>query len=109
MDIYIDKIFELLNSPIVTPYNLLENAKLKNYEYVKYYQKEEWLVAEMKCLVDGVETIFKYQFDCSDYLQRIYMEQNGKGDFVFDRKENLSSAKDEYFKAAKFESNKKVI
>lgn len=30
-----NKIYMLLNSPIVTPYNLLENVKLKNYEYVK--------------------------------------------------------------------------
>ena len=37
MDAYIKKIYDMLYSPIISPYNLLENAKLDNYSYVKYY------------------------------------------------------------------------
>ena len=39
MDI-LSRLFKLSNLPIITPYNLLDNAKLDNYEYVKYYKKE---------------------------------------------------------------------
>ena len=55
MNKYIDNIFKLLYSPIVTPYNLLENAKLKNYSYVKYYKGSDGLITEMKCIVDGID------------------------------------------------------
>lgn len=33
MDAYIKKIYDMLYSPIISPYNLLENAKLDNYSY----------------------------------------------------------------------------
>ncbi len=53
MDAYIKKIYDMLYSPILTPYNLLENAKLDNYSYVKYYKNEIGLVAEMRCMIPG--------------------------------------------------------
>ena len=51
MDAYIKKIYDMLYSPIISPYNLLENAKLENYSYVKYFTNEEGLVAEMQCVI----------------------------------------------------------
>lgn len=73
MDAYIKKIYDMLYSPIISPYNLLENAKLENYSYVKYFTNEEGLVAEMQCVIPGEgEMVFYYQFDKKDYLQRIY-------------------------------------
>lgn len=51
----------------------MENAKLENYSYVKYFTNEEGLVAEMQCVIPGEgEMVFYYQFDKKDYLQRIY-------------------------------------
>ena len=50
MDAYIKKIYDMLYSPIISPYNLLENAKLDNYSYVKYYKNKIGLVAEMQCV-----------------------------------------------------------
>lgn len=90
-----NKIFELLYKPIVTPYNLLENAKLENYSYVKYYKGENGLIAELKCLVDGVDTVFKYEFDNKDYLQRIIL--SNKNEIVFNRERDLEFVKLELF------------
>lgn len=53
MDVQIKKIYDMLYSPIISPYNLLENAKLENYSYVKYYTNETGLVAEMQCEILG--------------------------------------------------------
>ncbi|WP_196607391.1 hypothetical protein [Pectinatus frisingensis] len=94
----IKKIYDMLYSPILTPYNLLENAKLDNYEYVTYYSNDIGLVAEMKCTVDGGETeIFYYQFDKENHLQRIYQKNGDTKDVVFDRGKEVKKAKDRYY------------
>ena len=104
MDAYIKKIYDMLYSPIVSPYNLLENAKLKNYSYVKYYTNEIGLVAEMQCEISGEgEKVFYYQFDKNDYLQYIYHNTMEKGNIVFSRKEAVGTAKNEYY------ANKAII
>ena len=87
MDAYIKKIYDMLYSPIISPYNLLENAKLENYSYVKYFTNEEGLVAEMQCVIPGEgEMVFYYQFDKKDYLQRINQNTMEKKNIVFSRK-----------------------
>ena len=94
MDAYIKKIYDMLYSPIVSPYNLLENAKLKNYSYVKYYKNEIGLVAEMQCEVSGEgNKVFYYQFDNKDYLQRIYQNSMKKENVIFSREEAVEMAK----------------
>ena len=88
----------MLYSPIISPYNLLENAKLDNYNYVKYYSNEIGLVAEMDCEIPGEgNKIFYYQFDKKDYLQKIYQDVNGRKEIVFDRTFAVESAKEEYY------------
>lgn len=109
MDKYIDKIFRLLKSPIVTPYNLLDNAKLNNYDYVKYYKGTDGLISEMKCLVDGIDTIFIYEFDRKDHLQRVLMIQNSHEKYVFDREKDLSNLKDQYYKTYKQDEESEII
>ena len=85
-------------------YNLLENAKLENYSYVKYFTNEEGLVAEMQCVIPGEgEMVFYYQFDKKDYLQRIYQNTMEKKNIVFSRKKAVETAKEEYY------SNKTAI
>lgn len=98
MDIYIKKIYDMLYSPIISPYNLLENAKIDNYNYVKYYMNKIGLVAEMQCVIPGEgERIFFYQFDKKDYLQMIYEGTIEKKNIIFSREEAIISAKDEYY------------
>lgn len=98
MNNYIKKIYDMLYSPILTPYNLVENAKLKNYNYVKYYTNSIGVVAEMQCVIpDEGEKVFYYQFDKKDYLQVIYQDSIEKGAIVFNREAEIVAAKEEYY------------
>ncbi|MGN0351139.1 MAG: hypothetical protein ACI4ES_05755 [Roseburia sp.] len=98
MDAYIEKIYDMLYSPVLTPYNLLENVKLPNYKYLKYYTNNIGVVAEMQCLVDECEEkVFYYQFDQKDYLQKIYYYDNGVEEVIFDRRLALEEAKEKYY------------
>lgn len=98
MDAYIKKIYDMLYSPIISPYNLLENAKLDNYSYVKYYKNKIGLVAEMKCVIpDEGERVFFYQFDKKGYLQIIYEGTIEKKNVIFSREDAIISAKEEYY------------
>lgn len=98
MDAQIKKIYDMLYSPIISPYNLLENAKLENYSYVKYYKNEIGLIAEMQCEIvgEGVHT-FYYQFDKKDYLQIIYQGTMDDKNIIFSRIEAVEIAKEEYY------------
>lgn len=84
MKTQIDRLFELHYSSILTPYNLLQNALLPNYEYIKYYGLGIEMTAEVKCSVDGEQTIFYYHFTDNN-LQKIEMEQLGRIEVKFDR------------------------
>ncbi len=110
MDKMIKKIYELMHSPIVTPYNLLENAKLDNYNYVNYYKGEVGLVAEMECSMDdGVDAIFYYCFDENDKLTKVYEEVKGQKNIVFDREEELSNVRGTYIAKRKESTNSKAV
>ena len=98
MDKYIEKIFKMMKSPIITPYNLLENAKLDNYQYVKYFKGENGLICEMECFVDDIETVFLYCFDKQDFLQKILMKQSGNEKCVFERNHEVEELKEELAK-----------
>lgn len=99
MDAYIEKIYDMLYSPVLTPYNLLENVKLPNYKYLKYYTNNIGVVAEMQCLVDEYEEkVFYYQFDQKDYLQKIYYYDNGVEEAIFDRRLAIEEAKESYYR-----------
>ena len=102
MNDIIKKVYDLLYSPIVTPFNLLENAKLENYSYVNYYKGEHGLIAEMKCITeDSIEAIFYYHFDQEDKLERVYMETNSDKNMVFDRTAEIERTKDYYLTSKK--------
>lgn len=110
MDQSIKKIYELLHSPIVTPHNLLENAKLENYKYVNYYKGENGLVAEMECSMDdGVDATFYYYFDVEDKLVRVLEEVKGKKSIVFDREEELETIKKAYITKRNESTSSKAV
>lgn len=100
MDDYVKKIYDMMYSPLVTPYNLLENAKMDNYGYVKYCKSENGLVAEMECSIpnEGIK-VFYYYFDSNDFLRCIYVECDGVKQRVFDREDAVQEAKNEYVEA----------
>lgn len=96
MKSYIKKIYDLLYSPIITPYNLLENAELENYNYVKYYKGEKGLISEMECVCEEAVRKFYYCFDAENALSQILMETLGEKEIVFDRDIELDKIIDEY-------------
>lgn len=99
MDKYFEKIYDLIYSPIITPYNILENAKLDNYFYVKYYKSPDGLIAEMKCIVeDEGDAVFYYHFDKDDKLSKVFIEQGDLRNIVFDRQTELKNVKNKYLK-----------
>ena len=87
--ILLDEIAALNNDYILTPYNLLENAKLQNYKYVKYYKKDGYLICEMQFDVFKKDYVFYYYFDKNDKLHEIYKEENGKIELYFSREEEI--------------------
>ena len=94
----IQKIYELRYEAIVTPQNLLENALLDNYEYVKYYKSDNqfMLFVEMKCVCeDLIARIFVYTFDEKKWLQKIETKEPNQV-VLFDRDQNLNELLEEY-------------
>lgn len=88
-------IYKLINSPLITPYNLLENALLDNYSYVKYYTDDSYFVTEMSCnLDDGSEKIFYYYFKDTYMLQYIFCNESNKKVCIFDRDKEISTSKE---------------
>lgn len=91
----INGLYELMFKDIVTPFNLLENARLGNYQYVKYYTKKEYFIAEMKCSLGVQDTrTFYYCFDTDSKLQRIYQKCNNfSKELLFDRSTEIERIK----------------
>lgn len=89
------QLYDLIYSPIITPYSLLENAKLDNYEYVNYSKAVNGLLVSMKCEIEpGYKVIFNYYFDEKDFLQRVEMVSSGEQELIFDRESETISIKD---------------
>lgn len=95
----IQNLYKLIHTPIVTPFNLLENSKLKNYNYVKYYKGSAGLVCEMECVVEERLEKFFYFFDNKDYLQKIERQTKGsKRELLFDRSTEINVKKSQFSK-----------
>lgn len=89
-------ICELANDHLVTPFNLLNNARLKNYSYVKYYTENNFLISEMEFEVRDKKHIFFYYFDNNNRLEKICEEILGERKIRFSRKEELEKSIDIY-------------
>lgn len=106
LDDMINRIHELLNSPLLTPYSLISNVKLPNYNYVKYSKNDIGVVAEVECMIDNQEEQrFFYQFDEKDYLKEVFYFENEKKEILYDRDATLDEAKSEYYDAFSNEEN----
>ena len=90
LDKYINKLAELSDSAILTPYNLLENLHLDNYLSVNFCKKKEFIVADIVFLDHNEEIKFRYVFDDNNFLQKIY-HVNGK-----ERKELISQLRSKH-------------
>lgn len=96
----IQSIYEIKKHAIVTPMSLLDNAKLDNYSYVKYFRKDkESLIVEMECICeDGIKRVFDYIFDNNDNLLKIKATPGNllRTDILFDREIELSILLSQY-------------
>lgn len=95
----IDRIYELMYSPLTTPDAILENVYLENYEYIKFYKTSDFLIGEMKCKCygDDYQSIFYYYFNKNNYLERIVKSDINGDDEVFNRATELIKAKQAYY------------
>lgn len=97
-DYIINELYKLRFTPMCTPLNLIDNAKLANYDYVKFKKSrdEKHMEAEMCCLCsDGVKRVFVYMFDKRDWLMEIHIidEHMTK---VFSRDDEIDYLIEEY-------------
>lgn len=95
MDMF-NKIYELSYMPLLTPYNLLDNLKLDNYTSINYKKVNNCILAEISCLIDKCAMTFYYEFDSSNYLNKIYYYEDNNMNFLFDRESLLDSYKSDY-------------
>lgn len=65
----INRLYEEIYAPKITPFELVENAKLDNYLYVNMFKEDGYLWVETCCYIDeNSKATFKYKFDMNDCL-----------------------------------------
>lgn len=88
----IERVYELMYSPLISPLKLVQNAKLENYDYVNFRTEGDFLICEMRCSVDDVKMVFIYRFDENDHLIDIKRVDTPNVEVLFDRKIELKEA-----------------
>lgn len=97
MDILFKEILELTTSQLITPKNLVDNAYLSHYNYVKYSANQGNMVVEMEITNEVNETeLYTYYFDENEYLQTITLVYRDIKMTIFDRLKELSNKRSEY-------------
>ena len=83
---YIDKLVELITSPIVTPYNLIEYLKLDNYKSINLYKESNHMIAKVTFIsYDTIENSLYYVFNHNNELLEIYELESGTKNICFNR------------------------
>ncbi|WP_434510538.1 hypothetical protein [Desulfitobacterium sp. AusDCA] len=86
MDLNLKQLYDLIFSPIVTPYNLLDNLQLPNYKYINYSKTQSGVIATIGCSIEkDFFANFNYYFDNNNYLQKVIMKSDEGEEIVFDR------------------------
>lgn len=97
MNEIIQQIYDLVYSPVLTPYNLVDNAKLDNYDYVTFSKIESGILATMKCKIHfPMDAVFSYYFDKSDYLQTVTLKTDLGTEVIFDRNTETQKLKERF-------------
>ncbi|WP_339271770.1 hypothetical protein NYE54_09390 [Paenibacillus sp. FSL K6-1330] len=82
----IHSLYNLEEGHIIMPSELIANAKLPNYEYVKFHKGLEGLTVECCCLLDDdTKVLFNYYFDENDRLLRLIADDHEYQEVLFDR------------------------
>jgi predicted nucleic acid-binding protein len=82
----ISKIYDELYAPKLTPYELLDNAKLDNYVSVSFSTENGVLIGKTKCYITDNELAeFIYTFDQENKLMSLNFLQQGKKVEIYNR------------------------
>lgn len=83
----IERLYDEIHGPKVTPYELLENVKLPNYISVEFSKgSKNNIIAYTECLLDdGKIAVFTYVFDEYNKLLSLTSLVNGIKDEIFNR------------------------
>lgn len=96
-----NEIYNLTYLPILTPYNLLDNLKLDNYNSISFKNSKNEIVAEINCTIDNNIVIFYYIFDKENNLNEAYYYDHNDKIVLFDRIKSLEKLKNEYLNNSK--------
>ncbi|MEK4149026.1 hypothetical protein NST02_18345 [Robertmurraya sp. FSL W8-0741] len=65
----IERLFEELYAPKLTPFELLENARLSNYISVNFHSEDNYLIGVTKCFLEtGDQAEYIYTFNSENML-----------------------------------------
>lgn len=82
----LSQLYDLIHGHIILPSELIQNAKLPNYEYVNFQSGIDGLCVETCCVVEDVRKVkFTYHFDKEDRLQKLLSYDGTNVEVVFDR------------------------
>ena len=87
----ISRIYELTNSAILTPHNLLENILLDNYHEIKYRTTSDYIICEMLTVEESSQVQYFYEFDFNNKLQQAYALYINERIELFNRTKELTS------------------
>lgn len=87
----IERLYDEIHGPKLTPYELIENVKLPNYISVDFSKdSENNIIAYTKCLLeDGNNGVFTYAFDKDNKLISLKSMVCGVEDEIYNRKEEI--------------------
>src|SRR5690625_3757950 len=87
----IKRIYELTNSEILTPHNLLDNIQLDNYREIKYYKEDQMLICEMISVENDGEVRYLYRFSMDNKLQTATIYLGSETMEIFNRRKELEN------------------
>lgn len=92
MEINFKSLYDLEHGHIIFPSELIANAKLPNYEYVRFNAGSEGLNVECACFIgeDNCKVYFNYYFDKDDKLQKLIAYEGNDVTVLFDRAEEIA-------------------
>ncbi|GGP10978.1 hypothetical protein [Oceanobacillus neutriphilus] len=90
MNKMIERLYDEVYSPKVSPEELINNVILPNYTSVNFESNNVGLLVTTTCMIDNDLTAeYKYQFDKEKKLLTLIGDVNGKTDFIYDRDKEI--------------------
>ncbi|GLY12675.1 hypothetical protein [Pseudobacillus badius] len=86
----IERLYDEIYGPKLTPYELLKNVKLPNYISVDFKNENNFIIGTSKChLPDGEIATFIYTFDNNDNLLSLISEVDSKTEELYNREKAI--------------------